>query len=191
MYFVGVGKVQLIIILLRLIFTTYLVPEGSGNRNCQNRLRKPVFSSVDQLDNQKSHNTAQFFGGRRGMGEVGRLLRLRKGFCLMEALPPWEGPLGCVAFSFLHRPRQSFADRVRDLLSSPEESCREVLTTYTCLHTVRALPASFFATWASWRITKCRERQEPWMPQAYLSWRSSMNQSGLSQRGRVPLCVTG
>ena len=56
MHFIGDGKVQLIIVLLRLIFTTYLIPEGSGNRNCQNRLRKPVFSSVDPLDNEGIKN---------------------------------------------------------------------------------------------------------------------------------------
>ena len=56
MHFIGVGKVQLIIVLLRLIFTTYLIPEGSGNRNCQNRLRKPGFSSVDPLDNEGIKN---------------------------------------------------------------------------------------------------------------------------------------
>lgn len=56
MRFIGIGKVQLIIVLLRLIFKTYLIPEGSGNRNGQNRLRKPVFSSIDPLDNEGTKN---------------------------------------------------------------------------------------------------------------------------------------
>lgn len=36
-------------------FTIYLVPEGSGNRNCQNR--KPVISSVNQSDSQDSRSS--------------------------------------------------------------------------------------------------------------------------------------
>lgn len=72
MYFIEVGKVQLIIVLLRLIFTSYLVPEGSGNRNCQNRLRKPVFSSADQLDNKDIKNLTVQLGFLRGRGGIGK-----------------------------------------------------------------------------------------------------------------------
>lgn len=78
---------------------------------------------------------------------------------MTEALCPWEGPLGCRTLSFPRSPRQSSADGVTDILSSPEESPREVLTTFICLHPVRALPASSSATWVSWRMTKRREGQ--------------------------------
>lgn len=102
MYFIGVGKVQLITILLRLIFTTYLVPEGSGNGNCRDRLRKPVFSSVAQLDKKDVvlWHSSVLCGGGEQQERVGGVSRVRKGFWILEALSSWEGPPGCVTLSF-------------------------------------------------------------------------------------------
>lgn len=81
-----------------------------------------------------------------------RLQKLKKSFWIIETLFPWEGPPGCVALSFLYSLWLSFAVWVRHILYPPEYH-RKVLTTYICLHTVRALPGSCFATLLSWWIT--------------------------------------
>lgn len=80
--------------LLRLISTIDLVPEGSGNRNCQTRLRKPVFSSIDQLDNKDIKVELGSLWGDEKEERIGGIAKARKGFWMIEALS-WEILPGC------------------------------------------------------------------------------------------------